>query len=351
MKLALILAANIRNAPYIQYYIKILKVNNIDFQIINWNKENISEEGCISYDKSTDLSKPRLFRIFSVIKFNRFVIKQLKKNKYDKLIVFGLTTGALLYPYLMNNFKNNYYFDIRDYTNIYRFYSFLIHSLIENSFTTAISSPGFLKWLPESKKYHISHNYSFYEHCSFYNQNNVKTDKYIILTIGQLRDFETNKNVINVFENNESVSLKFVGFGNAYEPLLKYTLENNIKNVIFTGRYEKEEEIEYLRDSSLLNIILDDNLNSKTLMTNRIYLAISNGIPVMVNKNTTQGDYVEKYNLGIVSENMNLLDQDVASYFQSFDKKKFERGCKNFLVDIKTDQVEFEKDIEAFITR
>lgn len=349
MKIALILGSNTYAAPFLQYYIKMLIKYNIDYDIIIWNKDNIFEQVCISYNKYTDLSKPRYTRIFNFFGFIVFVIKQLNKNRYDKLVVFDLSIGPFLHPFIRNRFKNKFYFDIRDYTNAYRFYSFMMPSLIKNSFATAISSPGFLEWLPESRKYNISHNYNFDENIEFCNLENDITHNHTILTIGQLRDFESNKKIIDAFKNNSKYDMKFVGSGIAYEPLLKYTSKHNIKNIVFTGRYLKKDEIKYLENVSLMNIVLEDNLNSKTLMTNRIYLAVSNRIPVIVNSNSTQAEYVEKYNLGIIIDNLELVEKSVTNYLQNFDRQIFVDGCKSFFLDIRKDQRQFEKSFEEFI--
>ncbi len=63
--------------------------------------------------------------------------------------------------------------------------------------------------------------------------------------------------------------MKFVGKVIAYEPLMKLVKENYIQNVIFTGWYDKKNELEYLKKASLKNILLGNDINSETLMTNR----------------------------------------------------------------------------------
>nr|WP_315161303.1 hypothetical protein [uncultured Flavobacterium sp.] len=206
----------------------------------------------------------------------------------------------------------------------------IIRPVIKDSYKTTISSPGFLKWLPKFKNYELSHNHRF---DNYFNSSSYVYEsefKHIILTIGFLRDFETNKIVINSFENNKNFTLKFVGRGLAYEPLMEFVKENQIQNVIFTGEYDKKDEIDFLKEASLINILLGDDLNSETLMTNRFYLAISNGIPVMVSGNSTQAEYVQKYNLGIVIDNDNIISDIVSTYIDQFDKEKFLKGSSDF---------------------
>jgi hypothetical protein len=349
MKVALILASNTCYAPHIFHYVRILKEKNIDFDLIIWNKDNVVEKDCISYDSFIDLSKFRLSRITSYLGYAGFVTKVLKKNKYKRIIVFTVFLGVLILPYLRKNFKRMYFFDIRDYSPILGLFPWMTKPLIKDSFATTISSPGFLKWLPSSTKYVISHNYRFEENVSFNIPNYNSEKKRTILTIGFLRDFEINKIILDSFKNNEGFLIKFVGRGIAYEPLMNFAQINNIQNVIFTGGYDKKDEIEYLKNASLINILLGDDLNSSTLMTNRLYLAISNGIPIMVNNNSMQGEYVHKYNLGIVIDNRENIAVEVIKYFQNFDRNKFQKGCEQFLSDIEADQNMLEKKIEDFI--
>lgn len=349
MKVALILASNTCYAPYIYHYIRILKEDNVDFDIIIWNKDNILEENCISYDEFSDLKRSRLFRIKSYFRYSKFVHDILNKKQYDSVVVFTIFLGVLLYPYLKHNFKKNYFFDIRDYSPLLKYLPWIIRPVIKDSYVTTISSPGFLKWLPNCKNYELSHNHTFEDNFNSTNHKYESEFKYIILTIGFLRDFETNKIVINSFENNKNFTIKFVGNGLSYEPLIIFVKENQIQNTIFTGGYDKKDEIDHLKKASLINILLGNDLNSETLMTNRFYLAISNGIPVMVSGNSTQAFYVQKYNLGIVIDNMKIIGETVSTYLDEFDRDKFLKGCGEFLLDIKKDQKKFEMSFKQFI--
>ncbi|MNX97001.1 hypothetical protein D3C86_1293480 [compost metagenome] len=231
------------------------------------------------------------------------------------------------------------------------FFPSIIKPVIKNSFCTSISSPGFLKWLPKSKKYVISHNYNFNEESSSVENDLEVKLKHIILTIGFLRDYEVNKNIIISFKDRKEIALKFVGRGLAYQPLLNFVKRNNIQNVEFTGGYDKKNEVEYLKKATLINILLGDDLNSKTLMTNRLYLAISNKIPVIVNKKSMQGEYVQKYNLGIAIDNKELINDAVSNYLTCFDREEFLKGCTKFLSIIQSDQEQFELCFRDFLVK
>lgn len=349
MKVALILASNICYAPHLYHYKRILLEKKIDFDIIIWNKDNSKEEGCISYNKYFNLKNSKISRIKGYLGYSKFVIAILKRKEYKKVVVFTLFLGVLLYPFLKNNYKKLYIFDIRDYSPILKLGTCIIKPIIKNSFATAISSPGFTRWLPKSEKYLLSHNYHF-DDTLLADTNVINPElKYTILTIGFLRDFEANKWLINSFKNDDKFVLKFTGRGLAYEQLKEFVEEYKIKNVIFTGGYDKKDEIEFLKGVSLMNILLDDDINSKTLMTNRLYLSIGNRIPVLVNSCSTQGDYVNKFNLGIDVEKTDTLNEKVIAYLDKFDKEEFLKGRDYFLREIAKDQEKFDTALKVFL--
>jgi hypothetical protein len=350
MKVALILASNTRYAPYIYHYVRILKEENVDFDIFIWNKENLIETNCISYDEFTDIRKSRLYRIASYFRYSNFIRERVNNKEYQKIVVFTVFLGVLLYPYLQKKFRKKYFFDIRDYSPILKFSPMIIDFIVKNSYKTIISSSGFLKWLPPSTNYVLSHNYSFDNHFKYNSFQNINKNNITILTIGFLRDFETNKMLIDSCKNNAFYTLKFVGNGISYEPLMKYVAVNDIKNVVFTGAYDKENELDYLKNVTLMNILLGDDVNSRTLLTNRLYLAIGNGIPVLVNDNSVQAEYVKKYKLGLIINADSVLCQSISNYFDKFNREEFLQNCANFLSDITIDQVEFEMSFKKFIS-
>ena len=183
MKVALILASNTCYAPHMFHYIKILKENNIDFDIIIWNKDNLIENECISYDKKIDNTKSRFFKIKDYVSYSKFVIAVLKSSKYDKIIVFTIFLALILYPFLKKKYKNLFIFDIRDYSPILKMFKNIINPVIKISYATVISSPGFKNWLPKNQNYLISHNYQFYEELLNDEVLNCKREKNIILKL------------------------------------------------------------------------------------------------------------------------------------------------------------------------
>lgn len=348
MKILLIYPSNTKYVPHAYHYLKILNNYNVEYDIVIWDQDDIVENDCIVF-KNKNVNKRIFSRIISYYRYASFVKKTIKKNKYDKIIIFSIFLSVLLYPFLRKNYKNKYIFDIRDYNPVVKVVPSVINMLVKDSYITAISSPGFKKWLPESKKYTLSHNFNFESWQESLVDKKLNNHKYIILTIGFLRHYDVNKSLIDTFANDDDIILKFVGTGEVHKLLKDYVFENQIKNVVFFGEYQKKDELSFLEDVSLVNIILENDINSRTLMTNRIYTSLCSGVPVLVNEGSTQGEYVKKYNLGMFFENFAQLKENVKSFLLNFDGQLFEKGSNDFLVEIKEDQNIFEKNIVNFL--
>jgi hypothetical protein len=78
-------------------------------------------------------------------------------------------------------------------------------------------------------------------------------------------------------------------------------------------------------------------------------LSVANKIPILVNKNSTQGEYANKYKLGVAIEKKEAISEIVLSYLDKLDKNKFLKGRDSFLVEIAKDQEKFEMAFMKFL--
>ena len=140
--------------PYVDNYEKVLKENNIDYTIINWDRFQIEDAN--SEFKYRDKKIGHQKNYYDYFKYKKFVLEKLNEIKCDKLIIFGLQLSYFLKNYLLTNYKGKYIVDIRDYNKIIKIFN--INKLINNSDITVISSPSYKSWLPVSNKYLINHN-------------------------------------------------------------------------------------------------------------------------------------------------------------------------------------------------
>lgn len=349
MKVALIISGNVSSAPYVYYYTKILKHFNISFDIISWDRLNLGETDTIAYCLKLDVFGNYYHKLVGYYRYCKFVQFQLQQKQYDKVIVFTIVLGILLYPFCLRKYDKKYIFDIRDYSIAAKICGRKFRRMIERSAITVISSPGFKTWLPLGRNYVIGHNCRLSEKSLVNDSKQVVDGIAHILTIGALRDYDANSWLLKELGNNERYTLEFVGAGVAEPMLRKFVSINQIQNVVFRGRYDKADEIQYFKKATLVNILTNNDLNSSTLMSNRFYLSIQMQIPVIVSKHTQQGACVEKYKLGIVvDENLNLQNQ-LEVFLRTYDRQVFKQGCLDFLSLVQKEQELFADKVTEFL--
>ena len=139
--------------PYVKNYEQILIEQNIDYDIINWDRFQIEE---ISENTYRDKKNGHQRGFFDYLKYKEFLITKLNSNHYDKIIVFGIQLSYFLKKVIKEKYKGKYIIDIRDHNKILNF--FKLEELIDCSAITVLSSPGYTEWLPKSNKYEINHN-------------------------------------------------------------------------------------------------------------------------------------------------------------------------------------------------
>ncbi len=98
------------------------------------------------------------------------------------------------------------------------------------------------------------------------------------------------------------------------------TIYNRIR---FTGMIDQKDIIPYI-DNALASLIFysEDTINSRYCAPNRLYQAISRGLPVITGKNVPLKQRIKKYNLGvtIVSDGRNA--EEIKSAIEKISEKK-----------------------------
>ena len=70
---------------------------------------------------------------------------------------------------------------------------------------------------------------------------------------------------------------------------------------------------------------------------------------MIVTKNTTQGDFAEKFNLGVVVDDCSNLDENLRLFLKE-DYSSYVERCNKLLELFLSDQVKFEKTVKEFVT-
>lgn len=130
------------------------------------------------------------------------------------------------------------------------------------------------------------------------------------------------------------LNIKFLIFGDGIhkEKLLKYSLKNNMDNLIFKGRVDKKY-IPFILSKGNLNIIVgkDINLYKYGLSPNKIFDYFASGRPVLSNVECGY-DLLEKYNCGITvkGDSPKALADGILKFY-NMPKEEYNKYCQNAL--------------------
>ena len=352
MKTALILPGSLWYAPYVRIYTRLFDRLGADYAVVSWNREGDDHAEGLQYQERCPQGHGSAS--FSAYRgYVRFIRHTVKREGFDRLVVFGPQMTCLLAPMLLGSFRHRYIIDYRDLSIEQRpGFRQLFALMLRFSCANVVSSPGFLPHLPKAE-YLMSHNLQAPPvpgvATPLPQQGGTGGGSAIILTIGAIRDLEANLEVVKALANREGFDLQFVGRGNAAPKIAEYCREHDVRNVSFTGFYEKEDEARYVEQCTLMNIFYPRVVTHDTALSNRFYLSLQHKRPMIVTRGTTQGDYAERYGVGIAVDDCHDLADRIRA-FLSQDRAAYEQRCDDLLAQFQEDQKRFEAALEKFIT-
>lgn len=351
-KIAIVFIGDLIYCPYIENYEKILNKDKIDYDIIYWNRSNLKydKENTIAFNYYSKLKKNYVSKALDFLKFKRWLVKVIKDNKYEKLIILSTLTGMLIKKELP---KYGYIFDYRDYSfdNNKIFFN-LEKLIIENSYVTSISSKGFLRYLPQlSNKYIIAHNIDFSNLPE--NEGNFKRKGKKCLNfvwMGAMRYLEHQKPIIEKLESDGRFNIIFYGTGPAYEEYKKFVEASHFSNVKLTGKYDNKDKTKLIENADIINNSYAMDKASKYAISNKFYDAAYFHIPQLVEPGCYKSKLLEKYHIGIA---IDPSDEDFANklyeYYTNINEDEFNNDCTGFIKKVREENNLWEKRINQFI--
>lgn len=351
MKVALITPANLWFCPFVKIYSAALDSLSIDYDFITWCRDGKPEENCIQFVSNRT---GKLGKALSYADFIRFVKKTVKENKYDRLVVFTSQLAILLLPFLKSKFKGKYIADYRDLSIEQKSYLMpLYKKVLSNSFANFVSSPGFINCLPERIDYLMSHNFVVANVREAMQTPATlpaaKDGEITVLTIGGIRDYSSNIEVVKALANKDKIKVLFVGKGAASARIEAYCKENDIHNVEFYGYYPKDEEPNYIENATFMNIYYPRVITHDTALSNRFYNSLIYKRPMIVTSNTTQGDYAKNNNLGLSLDDCTDLDLKLKTWLDEHANQSYADRCDSLLEEFLHDYDIFVSKLKDFV--
>lgn len=354
-KICLVLACNLYAAPFYYRYEKLLNSLLIDFDLIIWNRDLIEEKSSgnvILFNLKDIANSGDKKKIIKYFRFASFVKKRLKLQNYQRVIFLSTASGvvAILSLFLKSNYKNRYWIDIRDYTyEEFKPYKLAFSIAINNSYASSISSVGFTKFLPKSN-YIVTHNIDFdsIKKCLDSKYEKIQGMPIRISFIGNVRYFELNKKMLQIFKNDSRFILQY--FGKKSEILEEYCRTNKIYNVEFYGRFDVEMTAKFYAKTHIINNVYgNDRLEVTTALSNKLYFAASLHMPILVSSNTYMEEVAKKYKFGYT---MNLDDPTINDKLFKWYTGLAIETCKydEFMEQVIKEYQEFEEKLVKFFT-
>lgn len=357
MKTAVISVSNIYCMPYYYKYEKILCSNNVKYDLIYWDRDLIDEkvaEGVtpIAFHKKCAYNDENWLKIFAFFRFYRFVLKQIKKNRYDNLVILGTYSllTFFLQPFLCKIYKGKYWLDIRDYTyeHLKPFYN-REEKVIKNARWCYISSEGYKEFLP-NHEYQLVHNADMevIEQCREKSSDDShKAEPIRISFIGNVRYVEENEKLIRCFMNDSRFRLQY--FGGGSEKMEEIAKRLGANNVVCQGRFAHEDTYKFYEITDIINNLYGNSgIELRTALSNKLYFSAALNKPILVCPNTYMEKVSTENGIGYVVdwEDSDIPDKLYEWYNDSFLTSNTQSG---FMEQVIKDEADFEKNLVDFV--
>lgn len=297
-KIAIVGFHNLHLMQFLYKYTDILDKNNIDYDVLYWNRDGIEYDkkikgGMIGFKYLTDNYVSKWKKINGYLKAQKFFSQTIKKNKYEKIILLTTQTAIALSWLSLTRYKNMYIYDYRDITMERNpVYKKIVNTLIKNAAFVAISSKGFIPIIGynNDNKYVISHNCSnlLYNHHKKSNKFPIK-----IVFWGMVRQIEYQKKICDFFGNDERFKIFYHGEGMT-DILKKYCDDKEYENIFFSGRYFTEEISGFAKNTDILLNLYENDKKQEYALTVKLYDGLRYGLPMMVTKDSYMDSYIGK---------------------------------------------------------
>ena len=357
MKIGILLPTNVYFSPYSRTYTDIFDEVGIRYDIIYFDKRNLDEPAAYRFSANLCSTDGSLKRFYGYFRYARFLRKVIKQEKYERLIVCGPQIALFLYGFLKKHYAGKFILDYRDLSIEQRWMS-RYKKLLSISAYNMISSPGFKRCLPTEANYILSHNISIEQLRQALDETDdgrqkgwtLPDGKISVLTIGGIRDFEQNATVMQALANDSEFETAFIGRGEegADVKLRELAQAEDIRNVTFSGFYQKEDEPSIIQKATFLNIFYPRRLSHDTALSNRFYSSLIFRKPMITTAGTIQGNYAENYGIGIAIENTDNLKNRLSDFVHRHDMAQYERNRKKLLQSFLADYAVFKEAVTAF---
>lgn len=336
---SLIFCGDLKYCPYIWRYIERFEANEIEYEVVFWNRSDDRvnfPSNYKYYDVGSDLGQNRLYKFFDFFCYRNWLLDYLNNTESDRFVLLSTLTGVMIGRELVKR-KVKYIFDIRDYSYEHILPYYVIEKyVISHSFKTVISSAGFKKFLPENYDYVLAHNFNRNDIDKSKDYHRSYSYKKIrIVWNGVIRYFDYQSDIIRALANDDRFEMIYHGDGPELNSFKDFCRSNGIGNVFFTGAYDNKDKMKLLENATIINNCYGYKKGAgnklKYAISNKFYDGLIYHIPQFVEENGFKADLVKQYGVGIALNLKRDIGEQIIEYLNSIDFLKFVNNCNTLL--------------------
>jgi len=278
-------------------------------------------------------------------KFKGLINKETKNKSFDIVHAHDFDTASWGY-FLAKKLKSKFVFDCHDlyFTQLPKgnFVLRILRNTIKRLELLAAKKADLLITVTENigfkenglKEYFIDNNITSDNIFVLWNYptklkkyEKTPNDKTIISFIGSVRDVIGFENFLKIIKNNNSYEINIYGWGHKMEDLKVLATKYNVSLKILGTLPYTEIGKAYAKSDIIFSIYDANRENIKRAIAVKSFEANYFNVPVLANKHTLNGEFVEKNNIGFAVE----TTQDYLDALKVIKTKKLKFTTKEFL--------------------
>lgn len=351
--IGIIYCGQIELSPFVKKYIAVMEKENVAYEIVHWNRSGIkmpdddkNRTFCEQVDRYGNLAG----KILPFLRFRRFAKRIIKKKNYEKLIILTTQTAFMIPDVLFGKYKNRYFFDYRDTSYEYiKLYKKFVNKIIKRSCFTAISSPGFRKYLTNEKELIVAHNfqYDYYDNRAARCVKNG-SGKIVIGYIGYLREYDYLIKFAEKIGADPHLEFHIHGSGDCLSKLADFA--KTYPNISVYGAYDEKDKMKIVDTFDMICYNYPKSFVNYPAVANKFYDGLIRKKPMYGNSDTFSGELIAQNGLGIsLPENEENVTDKIYEYYNTFDEKEFEENCERVLKKVIDEDSYYTGKIEEFV--
>jgi glycosyltransferase involved in cell wall biosynthesis len=322
MKVIMILTNEFNPDPRVYKEAKSLINNGIEVEILCWDRNNVyinkPTENIDGIRVKRFYPKSKYGTGFKQLKGFISFIKEIKtylNNKQFDVVHGHDIDGCLAGLFVKENKKSVWdmheFYDGFDYNKIKSYiYELLAKICFSHSdgylFVTDFQKKKYINKTREDSIKEVIINAP--ENSVFKNFNRKKSDKLRISFIGNVRTYDTLKNLMLIAEDYIDVQININGDGYKYSNLKK--IADKLENTKMTGKFKYQNIKKFYENTDLVYAVYDGELkNTKYSLPVKGLEGIRTLTPIIAEKGTHFGDFIEKHNIGFtINKKLNDIE-------------------------------------------